>query len=153
MAKLTHLFRTAKTLLYRFPLNLMRLQELQLAIARQRAQLDVHAQSYEAQTATAGTHSDPVARLALRVMSMEEQLRRIERRVVPVLRLRNRLKNSGSEDERVRFYIMELYYFEGIDMVTVMLHLYKRSIGYMRRQKRKLLEQLVEEIEKFSKTL
>ncbi|MBQ7543858.1 MAG: hypothetical protein IJT02_02840 [Synergistaceae bacterium] len=153
MAKLKHLFRTAKSLLYRFPLNLMRLQELQQAIAQQRTQLDVQAHSYEAQTASTGTHSDPVALLALRVMSMEEQLRRIEQRVVPVLRLRNRLKNSGSEDERVRFYIMELYYFEDIDMVTVMLHLYKRSIGYMRRQKRKLLEQLVEEVEKFGNSL
>ena len=83
-------------------------------------------------------------------MSIEALIRRLEVSTVPVLRLRNQLKNSSIEDSRIKFFIMELYYFEGMSLIDVMIHLSRRSIGYMRMQRRLLVEQLIQQIDKFS---
>ena len=143
----------ATGLLKQFPVNLMRMQEVQRELMFLRKDCDVRAQSYNHNPCMGwGDHGDPVVRLADRKFALEHLIDLLEERVVPVMRLRNSLKNSGNEDERVRFYIMELHYFEEVSLPDVMIHLGKRNIGYMRRQKRELLEGLMEEVEKFSKT-
>ena len=139
----------AESILYRFPVNLMRMQEAQQESAALRRRLDVHAQSYEVRPSASGTHSDPVGERTARVLTLEHLIERLEQSVIPVMRLRCELKNSSIEDYRVRFFIMELYYFEGVSLIDVMIHLEKRSIGYMRAQRRSLVEQLIRHVREF----
>ena len=140
----------AEGLLYHFPSNLMRLHEAQYELIRLRRMYDVHAQNYDAPHTARGTHSDPVAARSHRILTLEELAECIERKTVPVLQLRNELKNSADERCRVRFYIMELHYFEDMPLVDVMIHLQKRNIAFMRHERRIMLEQLVSYIKKIS---
>ena len=128
----------------------MRMHEAQQELVHQRRKLDVHAQSYGERTGSGGEPSSPVASRTERLLSIEALIRRLEVSTVPVLRLRGQLKNSTIEHSRVKFFIMELYYFEGMSLVDVMIHLGKGSIGYMRVQRRRLVEQLIQEIDRFS---
>lgn len=140
-------FRQAEKSLYSFPAKLIRWQDILLDLYTLRQETDCHAQSYEASHASEGTHSEPPASYYMKVEGAENSLRELGRSVIPVMRLRNFLKNSASERYRTMFLIMELRYFEKWELHIIAEHLQK-SLKTIARRKHELIDLTIEELER-----
>ena len=140
-------FRQAEHSLYNFPVNLMRWQDRILDLHRLRQETDCHAQNYEANHSSEGTHSEPVANYYVLIETAENAINGLGRKVIPVLRLRNFLKIAQSERYRTMYYVMELYYFERWKMDAVAEHLQK-SVKTVSRRRHELVDLTREELER-----
>ena len=152
MAK-TPTYVLAKDLLLQFPQNLKYLHDIQQELYYVKRDYDMYSQRYGEQPSAGSGPVDRVFLRVSRIFTLENVLETLEFRVVPLLRLRNALKNSLFESDRVRFYIMEQHFFERIPLNEVMLHLGKNSIVYMRTQRRRLLNLVRNETMKFSRNV
>ena len=88
-------FRSAERCLYDYKKNLARLEVLREDLRVFRSQTSVKVQDYDFNSiANAGGHSDPVAARLLRIERLEEEIAWLERRTVPITRLRADLESS-----------------------------------------------------------
>ena len=125
----------------------MRWQDRILELHRLRQETDCHAQSYEPNHSSQGSHSEPVHNYYILIETMENTINGLGRKVIPVMRLRNFLKIAQSERYRTMYYIMELYYFERWKMQEVSEHLQK-SIKTIARRRHELIDLTIEELER-----
>ena len=112
-----------------------------------RQETDCHAQNYEAAHASEGTHSEPVASYYAKIEAAENLITRLSREVIPVLRLRNFLKNAYSERYRTMFLIMERRYFERQELAEIAQSLQK-SLKTIARRRHELIDLTIEELER-----
>lgn len=140
-------FRQAEYTLYHFPVNLMRWQEAALALHDLRHETDCRAQSYEGIHASEGTHSEPVASYYALIEASENTLKHLAKKTIPVMRLRNFLKNSQDERYRVMYYVMELRYFEQWELKAVAEHL-RKSTKTISRRRQELIDLTIDELER-----
>jgi len=104
-------FKQAERYLYSFPITLIRWQDKILELYILRQETDCHAQNYTANHSLQGTHSEPVASYYAKIEAAETACDSLGRRVIPIVRLRNSLKNSPSERCREMFAVIQLKYF------------------------------------------
>ena len=142
--------RKAASMLRQFPANYMRAQEVLQELRGMRLMLDVAAQRYGGFPSSGG-YSDPTARLNEKVFWLQDVLKSLEAQTIPVLRLRSRLKRSSSNADQEEYLVMELCYFNQMQVSDVALHLQK-SRRSIERIKHQVILDLKEEIGKFSKS-
>ena len=140
-------FRQAEKYLYAFPIRLIRWQDKMLELHTLRHETDCHAQNYEAVHASEGTHSEPVASYYAKIEAAENACASLGRKVIPVMRLRQFLKNAHSERYIIMFQVMELKYFERLETNEVAYHLQK-SIKTIARRRHELIDLTIEELER-----
>ena len=141
--------RKAFAILRQFPANYMRAQEVLQELHEVRRSMDVSAQRYGGFPSVSG-HSDPTARINERVFWLQDVLTELERKTIPVLRLRSNLKNSQREEDQEEHLVMELYFFNAMEARDVAMHLQK-SLRSIERIKQRVIRDLKEEMRKFCK--
>ena len=129
-------FRYAEHLLYSYPVNMMRIREAELTLARLREETDCHAQNYNYCPQSAGGHSDPVAGYHAKVDRLERTLIRLREETAPIEKVRTFLLKSADERDSDMLFVLELFYFEKMRLEDVALHLQKsvKTIGRRRQE-------------------
>lgn len=143
-------YKEAEHIMYRYPLNIMRLMERLKELKVLRSMTDYRGQVWEEGKVQDGTHGDPVARYSDRIMELERQIRLLRRDIDPISSVRSRLKASEKEHERVMFFVLELHYFEGWRLSDVAFHLC-RSRRWLLRLKHALVQEVMRESDKSDK--
>ena len=140
-------FRQAEQYLYYFPIRLKQWQDRILELYTLRQETDCHAQNYEASHASQGTHSEPVASYYAKIEAAEFACDSLAVRVIPIMRLRNFLKNASSERYRVMHLVMELKYFEGFTLGYI-AHQTHKSEKTISRRRYELIDLTIDELER-----
>ena len=139
-------YRHAERLMYRFPMNIVRITVVSEALKELRARTDCHAQKYEQSLQGAGTHSDPVGAYADKIMQLEGLLVRLRKEAEPVLKVRQSLKLVQDEREQEMFIVLERFYFEKADLSETAQELGK-SERTLRRRREELVREVMRELE------
>ena len=114
-------YRKAENLLYSFPVNEMRYRESIIQYMRLRAETDCRAQSY-----THSEHSepsDPPSDYVNRLMKAEAEIKRFGGLVREVREMRYDLRKSEADRQSAMYQVLELYYFKGMSMKDLAMHL------------------------------
>ena len=137
-------YRAAEKLLYTYPVNLMHWHEAVKEYMRICGETDCHGQSYE-QSQDTGDHSDPPCDYVARKQKAEQEIKKYGGLTRGISLLRQELRGSNDERLGVMLQVMELYYFEGMSMKDLAMHLRKNERTLYRRR-----EELVKEVMKLS---
>ena len=121
--------RMAETLLFTFPVNIMRIREAKAALKILRAENDCRAQNYDHPAASSGTHSDPVSTYHAKLEMLEHRIAMLTRKIEPVQYVRDFLRVSHDDREIDMLFVMDLYYFERRKLDEVALHLRKDHVS------------------------
>ena len=124
------IFRFTEKLLFSYKDNLARLETLSGDLRVLRVGGDVHAQSYQL-SFNFSEPSDPVAAHTEKIISLENQIKRLERNTTPITRLIQEVDKcaaNASEFAPVRDFqgLLKLFYFGGLTLYDVAIEL-KRS--------------------------
>lgn len=112
--KPTEKFRYAEKCLYDYKRNVACLRVLQEDLRVERAGCDVHAQNYQYTFGFAGTPSNPVQARVMKIETLEERIRQLERVTKPITSLMENLKAPevlDGSDNKILSEILRLMYF------------------------------------------
>lgn len=128
-------YRQAEKLLYTYPVNVMRYQEALMRYMRLTGETDCRAQNYE----NAGSpinHGDPPGEYTDRLMSAEREVKKYGALVRDVRSMRYELGRNSGRHEGELYQVLELYYFEGMSMKDLAMHLglNERTVYRRRRE-------------------
>lgn len=133
-------YRIAEKQLYSYPVNMMRYQEAMIAYMRLRGETDCHAQSYRERLG-AREPGDPPGDYVNRLMRAEHEVKKYSLLTRPVREVRRDLRDNAGDREVLMLQVMELYYFEGLSMRELAMHLGQNERTLYRRR-----EELVREV-------
>lgn len=132
-------YRYAEKCLYDYPKNLACLEVLREDLRVEKAGIDVHAQNYQYTLDFTGDPSDPVHERMVRIETIEEKIRILERFTQPITRLIQDLTASYIREGSAKaemYSLMEMYYFGQNSITEVMseLHMSRRNMYYRRQE-------------------
>ena len=138
-------YQSARNMLISFQSRLSRLHSLYELLLEREASAGCGGQNYGGGRPSTGTHSDPVACRYARLETLRNVISRAEKLILPACCVRNEVKNSGREDEREMFLILERHFIAGESIKAVSGALGK-SLRTMHRRKNELIERTAERI-------
>ena len=139
-------YRQAESLLYTFPVNIMRRREAKDSLKTLRAETDCHAQNYGRPSVSTGTHSDPVSVYHAKVEMLELRIAMLTRKIEPVQYVRDFLMRSHDVRDSDMFIVMDMYYFERMKLEEVAA-LMRKSPSTLARRRQELIGLVMREIE------
>ena len=119
-------FRFAEKCLYSYPENCIRLDALKEALAELNMSASVQGQGYEAIGFGHGGESNPVAARAQKIADLEEEIQKLERITLPIVRLCKHLHDDYILEDSLKgelSKILNLCYFGGNSGAQVALRL------------------------------
>jgi len=124
LMKPNDIFRLTEKLLFSYHENLARLDVLREDLRVLRASGDVHAQNYQSTFGFSSTPSDPVAAHVEKIISLENQIKRLERNTDPISRLVSDINKSAAtapKHSQLKDFqaLLELFYFGGYTLYDV----------------------------------
>ena len=122
--KANNIFRLTEKLLFRYKSNLARLDILKEDLRVFKANGDVKAQAYQLYSNFGGIPSDPVAAHVEKIISLENQIKNLERDTIPITRFVNDVYKSAaiaSKFSPTRDFqaLLDLFYFGGFTLSEV----------------------------------
>ena len=141
--KANDIFRLTEKLLFSYKDNLARLEILTEDLRVLRAGGDVHAQSYQLNFDFGGTPSNPVALHVEKIISLEKQIKCLERNTTPITRLVNEIHEratSAPDFAPVKDFqvLLDLFYF-GDNTLYDIAEITKRSRRTLSARRKKLV--------------
>ena len=130
-------FRYAEKCLYEYKRNLAALDVLREDLRVERAGSDVHAQNYQFTFGFNNEPSNPVQARLIRLETLEDRIKKLERVTQPITRLINDLiseENLESSNNKILYDILRLMYFGKNKPVVIRdeLAISKRSFSLFR---------------------
>ena len=132
-------FRYAEKCLYEYKRNLACLEVLREDLRVERAGSDVHAQNYQLTFNFTGEPSNPVQARLMKIETLEERIRKLERWTKPITLLMNDLTSPESLDtshNKELYEVMKLMYFgkNPPDAIIEELRIARRTFYNRRRE-------------------
>ena len=117
--KNTNPFRYTEYCLYSYPRNVETYEYLMIELELINLRGDIRTQSYEIHGHSTG-YSNPVEKYVQVIDKIENKLRRLERKIIPVREKHQELRDNKTEDQQAQqLIIMEKYYFEHIPAIQI----------------------------------
>ena len=132
-------FRYAEKCLYEYKRNLACLEVLREDLRVERAGTDVHAQNYQLMFNFTGEPSNPVQARLLKIETLEERIRKLERWTKPITLLMNDLNSPDSLDSshnKELYEVLRLMYLgkNQPDVIIDELRIARRTLARRRRE-------------------
>lgn len=137
-------YKAAEKLLYTYPVNIMRWREALIEYSRLRGETDCHAQNYE--NISGEKVSDPTGDYVSRLLVIEGRIKEYSNRTRKITDLRRELRKGGDEKERVMLEVMELKYFDQMNMKDLAMHL-RMNERTLYRRREELVVRVMHEME------
>ena len=130
-------FRYAEKCLYEYKRNLAALEVLRRDLIVERAGSDVHAQNYQLNFNFGGEPSNPVQARLIKIETLEDRIKKLERVTQPITRLINDLnsdENLEGSNNKMLYEVLKLMYFGKNKPVSIRdeLAISKRSFSFFR---------------------
>lgn len=127
-------YRAAEKMLYTYPVNMMRYREALLEYMRICGETDCHGQSYRESMNDNREPGDPVNEYVARKQRAEKEFKKYSVLTREVGKIRRELRASDDVKEQIMLQVMELYYFEGMSMRELAMHLGQNERTLYRRR-------------------
>ena len=140
--KNTNPFRYTEYCLYSYPRNVDVYDCLKIELELIYLRGDVRTQSYEIHSHSTG-YSNPVEKYVQVIDKIENKLRRLERKIIPVREKHQELRdNQKDEQQTMQLIIMEQYYFEHIPAMQIQRD-YEMARGTFIKSRNELVKSLM----------